>query len=522
MWKRKSLQLFLVFAAIVFSTFLLYKADLASYGVTWDEFFHRGTGQMYTEFLRKHDLSTILKEEKSPWLPPLASTIGYIFLENETLRRFIPVGVDRYHLSAGFFGSLTVGFVFLIGYFLFQNIIIAIVPALLLATHTQFITNAHTNVRDMGMTMFFTFSILVLLLTIISRRRLYWMSFSGILAGLTTDAKQNGLMLLIIGFIWFSINIRIIGVKKFIAGTLLFVSLYIITFFLFWPFMWVDTVSHLISAWKYLSEPTVIAGTLTFYDRIYHSMKDIPVYYPWVMLAIVTTPIISLLAASGLVLSLRSYFLKDKKQLILFLWIFIPLARFFFPISSISHDQIRHFLEVLPVIPLAATATLCFGYLKSPNTNLLKAVMTLVIIIALLYNVSVFWRYKPYGNAYFNFMAGPSYYVNHAFDIEYWGSVYREAVSVLSNRFDKNTVLFSPGMGVGLFLDNGYKGKLTEDFKSDFDYVFFMNKQNWIRQRPYLLWLLANKKPAWTIEREGKVLFYLFASYKEEYLKRSE
>ena len=76
-----------------------------------------------------------------------------------------------------------------------------------------------------------------------------------------------------------------------------------------------------------------------------------------------------------------------------------------------------------------------------------------------------------------------------------------------------------PGLGTHLLLENGFKGKITEDFNSEYDYVIFMNKRNWINDRPYLIWLLSNKKPIFTISRGGKILFYQFEPYKEDYIQ---
>jgi len=46
-----------------------------------------------------------------------------------------------------------------------------------------------------------------------------------------------------------------------------------------------------------------------------------------------------------------------------------------------------------------------------------------------------------------------------------------------------------------------------------------MNKQNLLRFDPYAQWLLREKIPVHTIEREGKVLFYEFEAHRVEYLR---
>jgi hypothetical protein len=59
---------------------------------------------------------------------------------------------------------------------------------------------------------------------------------------------------------------------------------------------------------------------------------------------------------------------------------------------------------------------------------------------------------------------------------------------------------------------------MTEDMGQPFDYAIFMNKTTTLRDNDYVLWLLENKKPLYTIEREGVVVFYAFRARREEYL----
>src|SRR3972149_1621396 len=77
-WLGKILAL----VGIMVGTLLFYRIGLTDYGVTWDEFFHRNTGKQYAEFLKTHDLNPILQDERASWFPPIASTIGYWFLQD--------------------------------------------------------------------------------------------------------------------------------------------------------------------------------------------------------------------------------------------------------------------------------------------------------------------------------------------------------------------------------------------------------------------------------------------------------
>ena len=424
---------------------------------------------------------------------------------------------DRFHLTAVIYASVIVATVFLISFLMLGNIWLSLGAAMLLFFHPQFAVQAHTNVRDMGLVMFFTLTIFFLLLSTRGKGSLVWLALTGLITGVTIDTKQNGGFLIFIALIWLFLNRKTLA-RRFFPGIIIYLFLAMVSFFVFWPYLWFDTFNHLKLVWEYLRSQQVLAGSLTFYGQTYYSMRNIPFYYPWVMLLILTAPLISLAAAIGFYISLIRIKEAPGKSL-LFLWMFIPLSRFYIPSTAISHDQIRHFLEVLPAVPILACLTLSYLY-KFAQTYKLKyltASTHILLAVMILYNAYLYFAFRPYGSAYFNFLAGSPGYVTRSFDVEYWGNVYREATKYLNDQYGRNTTYLMPGLGTHLLLENGFKGKITEDFNSEYDYVIFMNKRNWINDRPYLIWLLSNKKPIFTISRGGKILFYQFKPYKEEY-----
>lgn len=512
--KIASISLFLVIV-----TFVFYMVDLTDYGPTWDEFFHMPNGKRYLQFLQTGNLNEIFLDPVSSWLPPVSSTIGYVFVENSYLEKMYPSSSDRFHIGGILYGSITIGAVFLITYFLYKNIYIALFSSVLLTFLPQFITQSHTNVRDMGLTMFYAVTILTFMLATRRKGSAFWIILSGVCAALATDSKQNGFFLVPIGFIWFLLHLRTLGIKRCLMGYLLFLVVFGFGFFLFWPFLWADTTNHLRLAWEYLRSSSILGGNVTFYGQIYYSMKNIPFYYPWVMLFITTPPAVGLLALLGIVVSLKRSLGKNSSEGLLLLWIFIPLSRFLIPPSAIAHDQIRHFLEVLPAVPICAAIAVHTLYISSKNMRWKRAVIALAVF-SVIYTRYISFRYQPYGTAYFNIFAGSPKYVSASFDVEYWGNVYRKAAEYLNMNYGKYALYYNPGLGTHLLRENGLQAEVTEDFYRPFQYVVFMNKQNWIRaeSRRYIQWLLANKKPEFTIERGGVDIFYQFKPYKEEYI----
>ncbi len=491
----------------------LYLVDITSYGPTWDEsLFHWDTGRKYYNFLVEGD-TYVFEDSKVGWFPPIAPLIGYTLANLAFLCELLPNYYDRFHVTGVLFGAAIVTLVFLISARVFRHYGYAVFAALLLGSHPQFITHAHNNVRDTGLMLFYALTIWSALHIRDSKRPLVWCFATGLLTGITCDVKQNGVFLLPLVGLWLLRNHRVLGWTRFAIASLLFGSGAIAAWLAFWPYLWFDTIDHIFEIWSFLSDPGIVAGSTTFYDRVYVSMRDIPVFYAWVMLFLVSPPAYGVLAVFGLGRAAWLLMKANSELGLICLWLCVPLARFFYTPSAVEYDQIRHFLEVLPATAILAAAGL--EMLKSRIPMYLSALVALAVFG---YNTSVVLRYRPYGTAYFNFAAGPSSYVNHAFDVEFWGGCYREAVPELIARFG-NAKYFTAGLGVHIFHAAGLPAEsMTEDMGQPFDYAIFMNKTTTLRDNDYVLWLLENKKPLYTIEREGVVVFYAFRARREEYL----
>lgn len=515
----------LIFFSIVLVTFLAYLPTISDYGVTWDEFLHRGTGGTYLTFIKEKDFSIVSTDEQLSWYPPVVVTGGQLLLESKFLTSLLPFAADRFHLAAIIYGSVTVGMIWLISYQLTRNRVLSLYASAILATFPQFYTHSHMNVRDIGMTMFYTLTIYLLFLIYKTKRLYLQVILAAIAGGITTDSKQNGGYLLFIGILWLMILIKRLGWKKYILAVILYCLFFVGAFILFWPYLWFDTLNHLALAWHFLTNPTVIAGSTTFYDQIYTSMRNIPVYYPYVLLFLLTPPLMGLVMVAGLFTSVIGLIRKNLEYALILLWLVVPLSRFFFPLSSITYDQIRHFIEVVPSLAIFSIISIYTGFkhFQKKKPVLGYAVIFIAMLIIGI-NTILSLKYQPYGTAYFNMFAGSPSYVTHAFDVEFWGNVYREAVYFLNNYNTKgdSAVYFTAGTGAHLLDEDGLIGNFTDIFEEKFDYVVFMNKQNVIKNNPYTTWLIKNKKPFYTIERYGVILFYAYEPYKDEYKQSLE
>ena len=155
---------------LTLAVFAVYLQTLTDYGPTWDEFMHRQTGQTYINYFRTGEMMELGNWDDWSWFPPVAVTFGTSLINFEPLKAIYPLDVDRFHLAAVIFASVCIGMVFLIAHRLTDDLGISVFAAGLLASYPKFVAHAHMNVRDIGLTMFYSLTIYILLIAVSSRR----------------------------------------------------------------------------------------------------------------------------------------------------------------------------------------------------------------------------------------------------------------------------------------------------------------------------------------------------------------
>lgn len=503
---KKSLVFSFTIFFISLTTLLFFIRD---YGETYDEAFYLGTGEIYIKFLKTFDNKDILKITNVE-LPSWAVTAGAFFAKSKLFPNLI--SSERFHLVAAISSAVVVTVIFNLIYIYTKSLLASFFGSSSLLFYPQFFIHSLINSRDMALVAGYSISILLLLLFLKYRRNVFLIS-SAVTSGFTFDIKFNAVYLLLI--VLFSLSIYIKNIKKAIFFFLIFSVIFLISVFIFWPYLWFDTKSHILAILNFFNR--FYRGETVFFGKIIFSHQNVPWYYPLSMLAIFTPPPLLICVFIGIASILKNLITRKTDLSAVFLiWFSVPLLRFFIPKSSFAYDQIRHFLEVLPTLSILGALGLFYLYEKLNKSKIL-IVLSILIIFYQIYLVGI---YHPYQTAYFNFLAGPSFYVNQAFDIEYWGHVYKEATRSLKNRYPKDTVFFMPSsFGYHLLGANQFPYKLTEKIDDKFDYVIFMNRKSFWYKDPYLTWLIKNKKPIFIIERQGKVIFYQFKPYKREFLK---
>ena len=296
-------------------------------------------------------------------------------------------------------------------------------------------------------------------------------------SSLAIDIRILGVFLPTLVFLVYIINIYWVEnyKKNTIKPLILFVILtpFIITFF--WPYLWQDPFGNFITIFKSLSN--FVEHIYNFYLGQYISAKNLPWHYPIVWILISTPFFYIFLFIVGFVFIGRRFmrrmfkikendynnFWKGKNELqdlIFFFSFVIPLLSVI-TLNSTLYDGWRHLYFIYPsflMISLLGLHIIEILFLKK-NKNLL------LILSFLLLSPTLIWmfKYHPYQNVYFNFLAGKDF--NNKFELDYWGLSNVNALRYIVENDDGNINVSRVGLSdlhlSKAFLSKKYRNKIS-------------------------------------------------------------
>jgi hypothetical protein len=233
----------------------------------------------------------------------------------------------------------------------------------------------------------------------------------------------------------FAISIRIFGIwaGALVAGYIVWRSgkrawlvlfLYalsaIIAMYLTWPYLWPDPVGHFIETIRVMSQHPW-PGDVLFNGKIY-AANNLPASYVPLLLAIQLTEPVWLLFLVGLAIAVYGMVKRRREygELLAFtlVWFVVPLLTFMV-LRPTLYDNFRQSFFIVP--PIFFLTGLTIDLIRT--RWLQAALIALVILPGLLASV----RLHPYEYVYYNQFVGGVGAVVDRFELEYWGTSYREA-----------------------------------------------------------------------------------------------
>lgn len=270
-------------------------------------------------------------------------------------------------------------------------------------------------------------------------RAIFFLFLTVFLIWLYRRSFQSGLrtlrMILPAGMILgLAVSIRIFGVWSgvLVAGymlwksgrkALLLISVYaliaILAMYLTWPYLWPNPVGHFLETVQIMAQHPWPGSVL--FDGGTYPANDLPSSYVPVLLAIQLTEPVWALFIIGLVVAILGFLKKRGERIELLVlslvWFVIPLATFVI-LRPTLYDNFRQCFFIVP--PIFFLAGLAFDLIQRPILQ--GALIALVILPGILSSV----RLHPYEYVYYNQFIGSVPGAVDRFELDYWGTSYRE------------------------------------------------------------------------------------------------
>jgi hypothetical protein len=241
---------------------------------------------------------------------------------------------------------------------------------------------------------------------------------AGILLGLAVSIRIFGAWagILVAGYIlWKS------GIKTWLVITV-YALIAIFAMYLTWPYLWPNPIGHFFETVQVMARHPW-PGNVLFNGRTYPA-NDLPASYVPTFLAIQLTEPAWPLFLVGLTAAISDIIKKQRERVELLVlasvWFILPLLTFVI-LRPTLYDNIRQSFFIVP--PIFFMAGLAFDQIRKPGLrNILIALVLLPGLIASI-------RLHPYEYVYYNQFVGGAKGVVDRFELDYWGTSYREAAN---------------------------------------------------------------------------------------------
>ena len=327
--------------------------------------------------------------------------------------------IESYHLIPLLFSSLGIFIVTLFARELTGNWLAGAAGGLSLGLFPLFFADSHMNMKDPIAASLFA-GVVWSLWHWTRSNSIKWFIVMTIFVAFSLGGKWSIMTIPFIALPWFFIIRKTAEFKKWfkpirLIGLVCFAALACFAFLIaIWPTAWADPRRL---TWVIMENFNFGLQSVRFQPEGFEIAGFN--FYPIMLLLSQTPPVLLLLGAVGLWISVR-----NAKYHLISLWFFVTLLRFFLP-NTYFYGGVRQFMEVLPAVAILVG----IGLFK------LHKVIVLLISIVFVILITNIIRLHPYQNAYFNIFIGglPGAVERNLVDWTLtYGSIYREAADWLN------------------------------------------------------------------------------------------
>jgi hypothetical protein len=285
-----------------------------------------------------------------------------------------------------------------------------------------------------------------------------------ILLGFTTSIRILG-PFLVVFVAWHAF--RKFG-KQAVLPLAIYGMIALIAMYLTWPYLWSDPIDHFIESLRVMSQYPW-NGQVLFNSQEYASTQ-LPYSYLPVLFGIQLTEPVWALTLLGVFAAVFGG--REKRELIILtiVWFVLPLLGFIITRSPL-YDNFRQIFFIIP--PIFMLAGVVFERIK--NIKWQAAFM----VACLLPGVIDSMRLHPYEYTYYNRFAGD---VFRKYELDYWGTSYREAARYLNENASENAIVWVTGPSHIFELYARDDIKVYSDYETErasyYDYVVSTTRYN--------------------------------------------
>ncbi|MGE5250819.1 MAG: hypothetical protein ACM3QS_11475 [Bacteroidota bacterium] len=235
--------------------------------------------------------------------------------------------------------------------------------------------------------------------------------------------------------------------RRAVPLLLVYAFLAFIAMYAVWPYLWPDPVGHFIESFIVMAKYPWRGQVL--FNGVLYASSAIPRSYLPVLLAIQMTEPVWFLFIAGLIVTILAAAKRQVAAIQLLvltgIWFLLP-ALGFVALRSPLYDNFRQIFFILP--PVFLMAGVVFEKITS------AAWRTALVLLCLLPGVIAGVRLHPYEYIYYNAFVGGEAGAFRRFELDYWGTSYREAAQWLNAGAPPNASIWVDGPShlLGMYL----------------------------------------------------------------------
>jgi hypothetical protein len=258
---------------------------------------------------------------------------------------------------------------------------------------------------------------------------------TGFALGLATSLRIIGAFAFSLLFIWGLFR----NGRRCLWPMIVIIGVASLTLFASWPYLWQNPIENLIESLNTLLD--FPWDNLVLYRGLVYPVDELPWHFlPFITLIQLTEPLLLLGTIGGLLMitSLLKKRLAGASGIfiIYFLWIAIPYG-FALTTGSRVYDNSRQFLFALPPIALF-TAPAFRKFFDLVKKQWLQAAFVVLMIFPGLFGI---FRLHPYEYIYYNALVGGVRGAYRTYELDYWGTSYRDAMEYINGVAPRGAVV---------------------------------------------------------------------------------